>query len=107
MMPVMARNVLESARLLTAAARLLADKVLDGASPDWPTVLNGRFTGGYITRTYGRPHEGVHAVQLEMAERAYMDEGAPYRYREDKAQRLIPVLRKLIETARDWARAQG
>jgi fumarate hydratase class II len=34
MMPVMARNVLESARLLTAAARLLADKVLDGASPD-------------------------------------------------------------------------
>ena len=82
-------------------------KVLDGASPDWPTVLNGRFTGGYITRTYGRPHEGVHAVQLEMAERAYMDEGAPYRYREDKAQRLIPVLRKLIETARDWARARG
>ena len=31
MMPVMARNVLESARLLAAVARLLADKVVDGA----------------------------------------------------------------------------
>src|SRR5262249_40000898 len=34
MMPVMARNVLESARILTAAARLLADKVIDGAEAD-------------------------------------------------------------------------
>ncbi|MGH3931226.1 MAG: class II fumarate hydratase, partial [Pseudonocardiaceae bacterium] len=31
MMPVMARNLLESARLLAAAARLLADKVVEGA----------------------------------------------------------------------------
>ena len=34
MMPVMARNVLESARLLTAAARLLADKVVEGVEAD-------------------------------------------------------------------------
>jgi fumarate hydratase, class II len=34
MMPVMGRNVLESARLLAAAARLLADKVIDGAEAD-------------------------------------------------------------------------
>jgi fumarate hydratase class II len=34
MMPVMARNVLESARLLANAARLLADKVVDGAEAD-------------------------------------------------------------------------
>jgi fumarate hydratase, class II len=34
MMPVMARNVLESARLLAAVARLLADKVVVGAEPD-------------------------------------------------------------------------
>ena len=34
MMPVMARNVLESARLLANAARLLADKVVDGAVAD-------------------------------------------------------------------------
>jgi fumarate hydratase, class II len=34
MMPVMARNILESARLLSAAARLLADKVVEGAQAD-------------------------------------------------------------------------
>ncbi len=34
MMPVMARNILESARLLAATARLLADKVLQGTEPD-------------------------------------------------------------------------
>ncbi|MCP3798675.1 class II fumarate hydratase [Allokutzneria sp. A3M-2-11 16] len=34
MMPVMARNVLESARLLASTATLLADKVLVGAEPD-------------------------------------------------------------------------
>ncbi|HEY3259258.1 MAG TPA: class II fumarate hydratase [Pseudonocardiaceae bacterium] len=34
MMPVMARNVLESCRLLAAVARLLAEKVIDGARPD-------------------------------------------------------------------------
>ncbi len=34
MMPVMARNVLESARLLAAVARLLADRVLEGAEAD-------------------------------------------------------------------------
>jgi len=34
MLPVIARNVLESARLLAAVARLLADKVIAGAVPD-------------------------------------------------------------------------
>ncbi|MBV9728899.1 MAG: class II fumarate hydratase [Pseudonocardiales bacterium] len=34
MMPVMARNVLESARLLAATARLLADKVIEDAEAD-------------------------------------------------------------------------
>lgn len=37
-------------------------------------VVNGRFKGGYITRHYGRPAEGLHAVQLEMCQRCYMDE---------------------------------
>jgi N-formylglutamate deformylase len=37
-------------------------------------VTNGRFKGGYITRHYGRPHEGVHAVQMELACRGYMRE---------------------------------
>ncbi|HUU35881.1 MAG TPA: N-formylglutamate deformylase [Vicinamibacterales bacterium] len=37
-------------------------------------VTNGRFTGGYITRHYGRPDDGVHAIQMELACRGYMRE---------------------------------
>lgn len=37
-------------------------------------VSNGRFRGGFITRAYGRPADGVHAVQMELACRAYLDE---------------------------------
>jgi N-formylglutamate deformylase len=60
-------------------------------------VLNGRFKGGYITRTYGDPAKGVHAVQLELSEAAYMDEVPPFEFREDLARRLRPQLRVLIE----------
>jgi formiminoglutamase len=45
------------------------------ASPfSW--VSNGRFKGGWITRHYGRPQDGIHAVQMELACRSYMDEPA-------------------------------
>ena len=37
-------------------------------------VVNGRFKGGSITRTYGQPAQGVHAIQMELACRAYMTE---------------------------------
>ena len=60
-------------------------------------VLNGRFKGGYITRTYGDPANGVHAVQLELSEATYMNESFPFDFREDLAVRLRPQLRALIE----------
>ena len=37
-------------------------------------VVNGRFKGGYITRNYGNPQANVHALQIELAQCAYMDE---------------------------------
>ena len=37
-------------------------------------IMNGRFKGGYITRQYGKPSDGVHAVQMELACRGYMHE---------------------------------
>ncbi len=40
----------------------------------YSSVTNGRFKGGYITRHYGDPGGGIHALQLEIAQRAYMDE---------------------------------
>jgi N-formylglutamate deformylase len=60
-------------------------------------VLNGRFKGGYITRTYGDPAKGVHAVQLELSEATYMDESPPFDFREPLAVRLRPQLRALVE----------
>jgi N-formylglutamate deformylase len=42
--------------------------------PGYSAVLNGRFKGGYITRRYGKPDDGVHAVQMELACRGYMRE---------------------------------
>ena len=43
-------------------------------SSTFSSVLNGRFRGGFITRHYGRPEQGVCALQLELAQRCYMDE---------------------------------
>jgi N-formylglutamate deformylase len=60
-------------------------------------VLNGRFKGGYITRTYGDPANGVHAVQLELSEATYMNESPPFRFDKALAARLRPQLRALIE----------
>ena len=39
-------------------------------------AVDGRFKGGWITRSHGRPREGVHALQMELACRAYMEEPA-------------------------------
>ncbi len=60
------------------------------------SVLDGRFTGGYITRRYGRPADAVQAVQLELSQITYMDESPPFRYRAERAERLRPVLEQLI-----------
>jgi len=68
-------------------------KVVEGYS----AVLNGRFKGGYITRRYGDPAHGVHAVQLELSEATYMDEARPYGYHANLARRLQPQLRTLLE----------
>jgi N-formylglutamate deformylase len=65
-------------------------------------VLDGRFKGGYITRQYGRPADGIHAVQLEMCWRAYMDEAPPYRWDDHRAAAVTPLLRNMIEAMLHW-----
>jgi N-formylglutamate deformylase len=64
----------------------------------YSAVLNGRFTGGAITRMYGDPARHIHAVQLELAQRSYMDETS-HTYLPDMAAQLRPVLRALLEIA--------
>lgn len=67
------------------------------AAPEGLThVVNGRFKGGYITRQYGQPAAGVHAIQLEMCQSAYMDETPPFAYRPDLAGRVQPLLQAML-----------
>jgi N-formylglutamate deformylase len=62
-------------------------------------LINGRFKGGYITRQYGQPATGVHAIQLEMCQSVYMNETAPFAYRPDLAQRVQPLLQAMLSAA--------
>lgn len=86
----------------------LADSLLQIArsAPDSSAVLNGRFKGGYITRQYGNPSKGVHAIQLEMAQCVYMDETFPFAYREDLAEQVRPTLRRLLEATLAYVEAK-
>jgi len=67
-------------------------------------VFNGRFKGGHITRRYGDPARGVHAIQLEMCQCLYMDEAPPFDYRPEVAARVRPLLLDLLTAALAWGR---
>jgi N-formylglutamate deformylase len=77
-------------------------RVLEGAE-GFSSILNGRFTGGYITRHYGNPANNMHALQLEMAEAAYMVEGPPFAWNPARAAPLKAVLREVVEALVAWA----
>ena len=79
-----------------SCGRGLGEALLEKIS-GYSKVLNGRFKGGYITRTYGDPANRIHAVQLELSEAIYMDEKPPYRFREDMARKVRPYLRALLD----------
>lgn len=71
-------------------------------APGFTAVLNGRFTGGYITRKHGQPAQGVHAVQLEMTQCSYMQETLPFDYLPEIAARVQPHVRRLLEAVLDF-----
>ncbi len=81
-----------------------ADAVMSvGTQSNFDTVLNARFKGGYITRHYGNPDAGIHAIQLELAQRAYMHERSLV-YDRDKAEVLRATLKAMLDTYQDAAR---
>ncbi len=76
-------------------------KVIAAAeSGPFSVVVNGRFKGGYITRHYGNPKSQVHAVQLEVAQRAYMDEASTV-FDVAKAARLRETLQRMLSAFSD------
>ncbi|MCW0233335.1 MAG: N-formylglutamate deformylase [Ferrovibrio sp.] len=76
-----------------------------GTASGFTHIHNGRFKGGYITRHYGRPAENMHALQLEMAQSCYMDEGNLELWDPQRAAPLTAVLRRLVETLLHWTPA--
>ncbi|BBC73393.1 N-formylglutamate deformylase [Altererythrobacter sp. B11] len=79
------------------------------AASGQPWVLDGRFRGGWTTRHYGCPAEGLHAVQMELAMRGYLDEPDvfeidrwPALYDPIKVEALQPVLHAILQSCLDW-----
>ena len=80
----------------SCATELSAPVVAVAASSPYTSVHNGRFKGGFITRHFGQPADNVHAIQLEIAQRAYMDE-ATRQFDERKAADLRATLSQMLE----------
>lgn len=87
----------------TLSVQGVAEVVLAGAGA-FTTVVNGRFKGGYVTRHYGEPARGVHALQLEIAQACYMDEAPPYAWDARRAVPLVEVLERLVVALLAWNR---
>ena len=88
-----------------APALQAAAEAAMAAQSAYTHVSNGRFKGGHITRHYGQPERGIHALQLEMCQSTYMDETAPFAYRADLAAQVQPLLQRMLDAVMD-ARAQ-
>ena len=78
---------------------LLAEQllVIGQSAKGYTAVLNGRFKGGHITRQYGNPEQGIHAVQLEMTQSSYMQESWPFDYLPEVAAGVQPHVRRMLE----------
>lgn len=85
------------------------------AASSFGHVVNGRFKGGWITRQYGRPGEGVHAVQMELACRSYMrepmgpvgEDNWPAAYEAAYAEPMRSLLLKILSACLQFAEAHN
>lgn len=81
------------------------------AASGYSHVVNGRFTGGWITRRHGRPADGVHALQMELSNRGYMREpdepgrpdNWPVPYDPEFAAPMRIVLQRILASCLEWA----
>jgi N-formylglutamate deformylase len=93
---------------LTASVERVCDRT------GFSRITNGRFKGGYITRHYGQPSRGVHALQMELACRGYMSEkpGAvepdswPPHYDPQGAAAMRQALNEILNACLEFARGE-
>lgn len=90
-----------------SCSEVLASELLAIAQsiPDQSAVLNGRFKGGHITRNYGDPAKGIHAVQLELTQCSYMMETMPFDFLPERARLVQPHLQRLLQATLAFARS--
>jgi formiminoglutamase len=75
-------------------------------------VVNGRFKGGWTTRHYGQPDDGIHAIQMELAQRGYMAEPEKISHANwpsnlDPNPAIRPVLEQVIAATLDFAKGHS
>ncbi|MEE1654984.1 N-formylglutamate deformylase [Microvirga sp. CF3062] len=100
----------------TTCAQPLSDAIEKiCVSSGFSHVVNGRFKGGYITRSLGRPEAGIHAVQMELACRGYMREPLgpvtdgqwPTPYDEAYAAPIRAALTLILQTCLTFAQSKA
>lgn len=94
----------EGATCAPALRRAVAD-ICAASGRSW--VADGRFKGGWITRHYGAPGQGIHAIQMELAIRGYADEDAgswPPPWDEARAAPLQETLAAILAACIDFAK---
>ena len=94
-MPFLFEGRLPDFNIGTNSGRACDPRLADGVedvcrrAPGYTMVRDGRFRGGWTTRHYGRPAQGVHAIQMELAQSTYLEsETAPFQYDARKADNL-------------------
>jgi formiminoglutamase len=78
-------------------ARVAAAAEAAAGPAGYTHVVDGRFVGGHITRSYGHPDQGVEAIQMELVQETYMEEnGPPFSFLPERAARIQPVLKAVM-----------
>lgn len=74
----------------------IVDKVI--AATPYQQVSNGRFKGGYITRSFGKPQQQIHAIQLELSQATYLKDNANnYQLDPAKKTQVSALLQQLFQ----------
>lgn len=85
-----------------SAVEKTVDNICSSA-PGSTAILNGRFKGGWTTRHYGQPEQGIHAIQMELAQSTYMRESPPWTYDQTRADALRDQLSKILNALHQLA----
>ena len=84
----------------SAAHTTLISSALSDLSSEYQVNHNDPFKGGHITRYFGLPLKGVHALQLERNKVLYMDD-QERNYDVLRANRMQKVLKITFQNLRD------